>query len=140
MPDLNENAPRVRELLLGENGVIRTWLRAGARGWRLDVADELSDGLIADIKRAVLGRDARRSAARRSLGGRLEQVELRQARDSYLLGDELDSAMNYPLRDAILGFLVGDETAYAAAERLETPARELSAGGPGLRPQPARQP
>ena len=27
--------------------------------------------------------------------------------------------MNYPLRDAILGFLVYGETAYEAAERLE---------------------
>ena len=54
MPDLNEKSDRVRELLLGENGVVRTWLRAGARGWRLDVADELSDELIADIKAAVL--------------------------------------------------------------------------------------
>ena len=41
MPDLNEKSDRVRELLLGENGVVRTWLRAGASGWRLDVADEL---------------------------------------------------------------------------------------------------
>ena len=54
MPDLNEKSDRVRELLLGENGVVRTWLRAGARGWRLDVADELSDELIEDIKTAVL--------------------------------------------------------------------------------------
>ncbi|MFR3450350.1 MAG: hypothetical protein ACLTSX_00555 [Collinsella sp.] len=31
-----------------------------------------------------------------------------------------DSAMNYPLRDAILGFLVYGENAYQCAERIET--------------------
>ena len=54
MPALNEKSEHVRNLLLGKDGVIRTWLRAGARGWRLDVADELSDELIAEIKSAVL--------------------------------------------------------------------------------------
>ena len=34
MPDLNQSSPLVRELLLGEDGVIRHWTRAGARGWR----------------------------------------------------------------------------------------------------------
>lgn len=118
MPDLNESSPRVRELLLGEDGVIRTWLRAGARGWRLDVADELSDGLIEDIKRAVLEEvpdglllgEVWEDASNKTSYGKLRR---------YLLGDELDSAMNYPLRDAILGFLVYGETAYDAAERLE---------------------
>ena len=118
MPDLNENSARVRELLLGEDGVIRTWLRAGARGWRLDVADELSDGLIADIKRSVLEEvpdglllgEVWEDASNKSSYGKLRR---------YLLGDELDSVMNYPLRDAILGFLVYGETAYEAAERLE---------------------
>ena len=28
----------------GEDSVVRRWLRAGADGWRLDVADELPDG------------------------------------------------------------------------------------------------
>ena len=54
MPALNEDSEAVRNLLLGEDGVIRHWLRAGARGWRLDVADELSDTLLADIKAAAL--------------------------------------------------------------------------------------
>ena len=54
MPALNENSELVRKKLLGKDGVIRKWLRAGAHGWRLDVADELSDDFLADIKAAVL--------------------------------------------------------------------------------------
>ncbi|MDO4436624.1 MAG: 4-alpha-glucanotransferase [Coriobacteriaceae bacterium] len=119
MPALNEKSERVRELLLGENGVVRTWLRAGARGWRLDVADELSDELIADIKAAMLEEcpdglllgEVWEDASNKLAYGKLRH---------YLLGDELDSAMNYPLRDAILGFLVGGESAYCCAKRIET--------------------
>ena len=119
MPDLNEKSERVRELLLGDHGVVRTWLRAGARGWRLDVADELSDEFIADIKAAVLEEcpdglllgEVWEDASNKLAYGKLR---------SYLLGDELDSAMNYPLRDAILGFLVYGESAYQCAERIET--------------------
>lgn len=119
MPALNEKSDRVRELLLGENGVVRTWLRAGARGWRLDVADELSDELIADIKQAMLEEcpdglllgEVWEDASNKVSYGKLRR---------YLLGDELDSAMNYPLRDAILGLLIDGETAYQTAERIET--------------------
>ena len=42
LPDVNEDSPDFRELICGHDGVIRKWLRLGARGWRLDVADELS--------------------------------------------------------------------------------------------------
>lgn len=119
MPALNERDPAVRELLLGEHGVIRTWLRAGARGWRLDVADELSDELIAAIKQAVLEErpdglllgEVWEDASNKVSYGKLRR---------YLLGDELDSAMNYPLRDLILGFLLEGETAWQAAEHIET--------------------
>lgn len=119
MPALNEKSEHVRELLLGEDGVVRTWLRAGARGWRLDVADELSDKLITEIKQAVL--EERPDGL--LLGEVWEDASNKVSYGNprrYLLGDELDSAMNYPLRDAILGFLVGGESAYQCAERLET--------------------
>lgn len=119
MPALNEESERVHELICGENGVVRTWLRAGARGWRLDVADELSDELIADIKHAMLEEcpdglllgEVWEDASNKVSYGKLRH---------YLLGDELDSAMNYPLRDAILGLLVYGESAYQTAERIET--------------------
>lgn len=119
MPALNENSKEVRELLLGKNGVIRTWLRAGARGWRLDVADELSDELIEDIKTAVLEECPDGLVLGEVWEDASNKVSYSKLR-RYLLGDELDSAMNYPLRDAILGFLVGNENAYQCAERLET--------------------
>ncbi len=121
MPALNENSSAVRELLLGPNGVIRHWLRMGADGWRLDVADELTDGFIAEIKRAataekpdalVLG-EVWEDASNKISYGNLRR---------YLLGDELDAAMNYPFREVVIGFLTGAVgiDAYRAAEMIES--------------------
>lgn len=118
MPALAESSPRVRELICGEDGVVRRWLRAGARGWRLDVADELSDELLRAIKAAavaerpdalVLG-EVWEDASNKVSYGKLRR---------YLLGDELDSAMNYPFRDLVLGFLLGTMTAAEAAEAID---------------------
>ena len=38
----------------------------------------------------------------------------------YLQGSELDSAMDYPFRDMVIGFLMGYKNAYQAAEDIET--------------------
>ena len=119
MPALNEDDPAVRELLLGRDGVIRTWLRNGARGWRLDVADELSDTLLEDIKAAALAErpdalvlgEVWEDASNKVSYGKLRR---------YLLGSELDSAMNYPFRDMVIGFLTGSANAYDAAEAIES--------------------
>ena len=119
MPALNEDSRSVRDLLLAEDGVIRRWLRAGARGWRLDVADELSDGLLADIKTAALAErpdalvlgEVWEDASNKVSYGKLRR---------YLLGSELDSAMNYPFRDMVIGFLTGGTDAHDAAEVIES--------------------
>ena len=43
LPEVNEENPSYVEFITGEGGVIDTWLRRGAAGFRLDVADELPD-------------------------------------------------------------------------------------------------
>ena len=54
LPDVEEEDPGYREFICGKNGVVRKWLRLGASGWRLDVADELPDDFIVAIKEAAL--------------------------------------------------------------------------------------
>ena len=118
LPDLNENDPAFREFICGENGVVRTWLRAGARGWRLDVADELSDGFIAQIKEAVLAEkpdalligEVWEDASNKVSYGKLRQ---------YFEGKELDGVMNYPLRTALLDFICNRIGATELTDRLE---------------------
>ena len=46
LPAVNEECPSYREFIVdGEDSVVRHWLRLGASGWRLDVADELPDSV-----------------------------------------------------------------------------------------------
>ena len=119
MPDLNQSSPLVRELLLGEDGVIRRWTRAGARGWRLDVADELQESLIEDIKATLLSEKPDGLLLGEVWEDASNKISYGKPRH-YLLGSELDSAMNYPFRDMVLGFLLGTMTAADAAEAIET--------------------
>lgn len=119
LPAVREDCPEFRELICGRDGVVRKWLRLGARGWRLDVADELSDGFIEDIKAAALAEredavvigEVWEDASNKRAYGRLRR---------YFLGLELDGTMNYPLRHAIISFLRGEGTAHTLADTLES--------------------
>ena len=115
MPDLNQKSPLVRELLLGEDGVIRHWTRAGAHGWRLDVADELDEDLIADIKRVLTEEKPDALLLGEVWEDASNKISYGQPRH-YLQGAELDSAMNYPFRSMVIDFLMGNITAGDAAE------------------------
>ena len=118
LPDVNEKSPEYRELICGQDGVVRRWLRAGARGWRLDVADELSDGFIEDIKAAMVAErpdgalvgEVWEDASNKMAYGKLRQ---------YFEGTELDGTMNYPLRTALLAFVRNQIGAPEMAARLE---------------------
>lgn len=119
MPDLDGESPLVRELLLGEDGVIRHWLRAGARGWRLDVADELTEHLITDIKTALLEERPDGLLLGEVWEDASNKISYGYPRH-YLLGSELDSAMNYPFRSTVIDFLMGNINAFDAADVIES--------------------
>ncbi len=118
LPDIEETDPGYRDYINGEDGIVRRWLRAGARGWRLDVADELPDSFIRELKAAataekddalVIGEVWEDATHKWAYG------ELRQ----YFQGEELDGVMNYPLRAGILRFLTGKATAFELSDVLE---------------------
>lgn len=117
LPNVIETNESYNEFINGENGIVRRWLRAGASGWRLDVADELPDLFIDRLSAAA---KAEKPDAM-ILGEVWEDASNKSAygvRRRYLLGGQLDSVMNYPFRDAILGFLLGGE-AKSFAETVE---------------------
>lgn len=106
LPNVREMEPSYNEYINGEKGIIRKWLKAGASGWRLDVADELPDQFLDNITAAA---KAEKPDAL-ILGEVWEDASNKTAygvRRRYLLGDQLDTVMNYPFRDAIFGFLLG---------------------------------
>ena len=54
LPNVNEMTPSYQSFIYGDkDSVIRHWLKMGADGWRLDVADELPDEFISGIRRAI---------------------------------------------------------------------------------------
>ncbi len=119
LPEVNEEDPGYLDFIVrGKDAVIAKWLRAGASGWRLDVADELPDvfldALYKRVKQekpdaAVLG-EVWEDASRKVAYGRMRR---------YLLGGQMDSVMNYPLRDAMTAFLLGACTADATRRQIE---------------------
>lgn len=116
LPNVNENNPKYKEYITGENGVINYWQNMGCGGYRLDVADELPDEFIDSLyKRAkendknsfIIGEVWEDATNKFSYGKRRR----------YLLGGQMDSVMNYPWRTAILDF-VCDKNASLFHDRL----------------------
>ncbi|MDR2354565.1 MAG: 4-alpha-glucanotransferase [Clostridiales Family XIII bacterium] len=107
LPNVEESDPSYRAFICGDDdSVVRHWIKAGARGWRLDVADELPDEFIREIRKAmketdpdsILLGEVWEDASNKTSYGAVRQ---------YLLGAELDSTMNYPFRDWSLDFSMG---------------------------------
>lgn len=109
LPNVKETTPAFNEYINGENGIIRKWLRLGADGWRLDVADELPDEFLDHLNSAVKAEKPDGIV----LGEVWEDASTKTAygeRRRYLLGNQLDSVMNYPFYQAIVDFLMGGDS------------------------------
>ena len=94
------------EIISGEDSVARKWLQSGSNGWRLDVANEVSDETWREFRKTV-----------KQEGDNAIIGEIWTDASSYLYGDMYDSVMNYRFRGAILGFVQGtksDDDAKAA--------------------------
>ncbi len=103
LPEINEQSPSYRAFMFGENGVLRHWLRHGIGGYRLDVADELPDFFLRSLREAV--KTEQKDAI--IIGEVWEDASNKisyDVRREYLQGHELDSVMNYPLKDAIINY------------------------------------
>ena len=105
LPEINEENDGYIDYMAGENGILRKWLKAGASGWRLDVADELPDKFLDALRSAV---KAEKSDAF-ILGEVWEDASNKISygkRRRYLRGGQLDSVMNYPFADCLISFAV----------------------------------
>lgn len=87
------------EIIYSEDGssVTQYWLSEGSNGWRLDVANEVSDETWQNFRESVKALDS-------------DAVIIGEIWDDateYLLGDMYDSVMNYVFRNAVLSFAKG---------------------------------
>ena len=105
MPRLQHANESCRRYFTGAGGICEKWLLRGADGWRLDVADELSDEFLDELRETVkeatdgegliIGEVWENAADKIAYGKRRR----------YFSGRQLDSVMNYPFRNATLAFL-----------------------------------
>ncbi|MBO5339961.1 MAG: alpha-glucosidase C-terminal domain-containing protein [Oscillospiraceae bacterium] len=119
LPAVNENDPAYRNFIFdSEDSVVRRWLRAGADGWRLDVADELPDDFVHGIHAAARAEKPHAVV----IGEVWEDGTTKVAygvRRRHLLGGHCDGLMNYPFRTALLDWLRGGD-AQSFMEQMET--------------------
>lgn len=98
MPKLNTENPEVREYLLK---AARYWIEEiGVDGWRLDVANEVSHTFWREFRRTV-----KQANPEAYLVGEIMHDSL-----PWLLGDQFDAVMNYPLLNLLLNFFAHGRT------------------------------
>ena len=105
LPRLDHECDACRDFFTGENGVGAYYINEGIDGWRLDVADELSDRFLDEFCEAVKVSSKGDAVI---IGEVWENAVTKEAygyRRKYLRGRQLDSVMNYPLRTGILDFI-----------------------------------
>ena len=104
LPAINEANPDYVNYITGENGVLDKYTKMGIGGWRLDVVDELPPEFVRKIRSSV--KRANPNAV--VIGEVWEDASNKIAygvRREYFQGQELDSVMNYPLKNAIIDFV-----------------------------------
>ena len=87
------------EIIYNEEGtaVTQYWISKGSNGWRLDVANEVSDETWQNFRDSVKALDS----------DAVIIGEIWADATQYLMGDMYDSVMNYVFRDAVAGFARG---------------------------------
>ena len=107
LPTVNKMDPEfIKFIITDEDSVIAHWLKAGADGFRLDVADELPDEFL----KLLYDRVKEINPDAYVLGEVWEDASNKTAygrRRRYFTNAELDSVMNYPFRTAIINFMRG---------------------------------
>ncbi len=120
LPCTNENVESFRKFLItDQNSVINKWTSKGIGGWRLDVADELSDELLLMINQTVKSKNPDTVV----IGEVWEDASNKIAYDkrkNYFTQPELDCVMNYPFRDNLIPFMKGELDAHHLADTYMT--------------------
>ena len=111
LPALNKNNALYIDFITGKDGVLEKYTKMGIGGWRLDVVDELPDEFVEKIRCAVKGINNNAIIIGEVWEDATNKISY-GVRRKYFCGNELDSVMNYTLKDAILHYVnFGDSKA-----------------------------
>ena len=108
LPELNLENPLVRgHLYENPDSVVRSYLRDGVDGWRLDTAYELGPDFLRDLTRA----------AHEEKPGSLIVGEIVNYPGEWL--QSIDAVMNFTLRNIVLGAVLGEISTLTAARMID---------------------
>ena len=117
LPNTEELDPEYEKYILtNPDSIIKRWIENGASGWRLDVADELPDKFIMDLRKAVKEKDPDALVIGEVWEDASNKISYGEKR-RFLLGHSLDGVMNYVFRGAVLDYLTGGD-AFLFAQRI----------------------
>jgi len=118
LPRLNTQDPSFLDFMVrSTDAVCAHWLKNGSSGWRLDVADELPDSFLEALRERIKKEDEDACIIGEVWEDASNKVSYSNPRN-YVFGKQLDSVMNYPLRDALIAFLMGNEDAQMLRRRI----------------------
>ena len=105
LPNVNEEEASYMDFIMNDrDGVVKTWQDMGISGWRLDVCDELPDSFLDEFRKTV----KKNNPDAFIVGEVWEDATNKESygiKRKYMLGEQLDSVMNYPFRTAIIEFV-----------------------------------
>lgn len=110
LPSVNELSS-YDEFITGKGGVLSYWMSCGIGGFRLDVADELPPSFLRHIRSAIKSADTEGIVIGEVWEDASNKISYGKRR-TYLQGQELDSVMNYPLKEGIIQFILSKDTAF----------------------------
>ncbi|MDR2977360.1 MAG: glycoside hydrolase family 13 protein [Streptococcaceae bacterium] len=120
MPELDKDNPSFQDFIYGaKDSVLSKWESFNIDGWRLDVADELPDDFIRGIRANLTAENNQKILIGEVWEDASNKVAYGQRRN-YALGDALQGVMNYPLRDLIINYVIGNLKACDVAYQLMT--------------------
>lgn len=119
LPSIEETKDSYLDFIIRDSdSVVRHWLRLGASGYRLDVVDELPDIFLHELRKVVKEENPDAAIIGEVWEDATTKICYGQQR-YYLDGTQLDSVMNYPLKDAIIQFVTGTRSARDFGDDIE---------------------
>lgn len=112
VPTVNKSAQGFKNLVMGRDGVIEKWSKMGVKGWRLDVVDELPIDFTTELCKCIKSKGEDMFIVGEVWEDASTKIAYSEWRP-YFMGEQLDSVMNYPFKEAILAYtLSGDKKAF----------------------------
>lgn len=110
LPNVRETELSYKNFICGEDGVLAYWLKAGARGYRLDVSDEIPDPFLRTLRSRVKAEKEDAYIVGEVWDLPSSQISYDAHRD-FVFGRTHDATTNYPAREAVFSWLLNYDDA-----------------------------